>query len=441
MPTRVFAKLFLVLLACFYYSPVFANAIAEVHDVRMWRSPDNTRIVFDLNKAVEHKVFVLESPNRVVVDIYSARMNVHTTHINWQATPVRSMRTGVQDKTTLRVVFDVSEKVNPKTFFLKKSQEANDRLVIDLNDARSAEPKVSRSAIADNNKKRDLIIAIDAGHGGEDPGAIGPGKIAEKTVVLAIAKALEKKVKATKGYQAVLIRSGDYYISLNGRRELARKSQADLFVSIHADAFTSPKANGSSVFALSSRGATSTFAQFLADKENLSDLVGGVSLNDKDEVLSSVLVDLSMTHKQEASIDVGSSILREMGKISRLHSERVELAAFQVLKTPDIPSILVETGFISNPVEASKLRTASYQNQMAQAVFNGIQEFFNRRAPEGSYIAWLRQQNSSQKHYTVKSGDTLSAIAKRHSVSVAALSQHNKLANTHLKIGQKLLIP
>ena len=192
----------------------------------------------------------------------------------------------------------------------------------------------------------------------------------------------------------MLIREGDYYISLSGRRELARRAQADLFVSIHADSFTSPKAYGSSVFALSSRGATSTFAQFLADKENLSDLVGGVSLSDKDEVLSSVLVDLSMTHKQEASIDVGSSILREMGQISRLHSKRVELAAFQVLKTPDIPSVLVETGFISNPGEARKLKTTAYQRQIAQAIFNGVDEFYNRRPPEGTYIAWKKSQGN-----------------------------------------------
>lgn len=440
MPLRLFYQFFASLLLLAYFSQCFASA-AQVHDVRMWRSPDNTRIVFDVNKAVEHKVFVLQSPHRVVVDIYSAQLGEEISSIDWQDTPVSSMRTGKQDKDTLRVVFDLSEEVKPRSFFLKKSEEANDRLVIDLNDMKSAKPKISKSAIADSSSKRNLIIAIDAGHGGEDPGAIGPGKVAEKTVVLAIAKALERKVESTPGYQAVLIRTGDYYVSLSGRRELARKARADLFVSIHADAFTSPKANGSSVFALSSRGATSTFAQFLADKENLSDQVGGVSLHDKDEVLSSVLVDLSMTHKQEASIDVGSSILREMGKISRLHSNYVELAAFQVLKTPDIPSVLVETGFISNPVEARKLNSKAYQEQMAQAIFNGLQEFFNRRAPEGTYIAWQRQQKASGKQYVVSRGDTLSAIAKRYSVSVNSLQTHNNLSNTQLQVGQKLLIP
>lgn len=441
MPYRLFSQFSLGLLLLAYLSQCFATT-AQVQEVRMWRSPDNTRVVFDLDKAVEHKVFILKSPDRVVMDIYNTRLSDKANlRIDWKDTPVQMMRTGKQDENTLRVVFDLSEELKPRSFFLKKNEEANDRLVIDLKDLTSAQPKVSKSAITESSSKRNIIIAIDAGHGGEDPGAIGPGNIAEKTVVLAIAKALERKIKATPGYQAVLIRSGDYYISLSGRRELARKARADLFISVHADAFTSPKANGSSVFALSSRGATSTFAQFLADKENLSDQVGGVSLHDKDEVLSSILVDLSMTHKQEASIDVGSSILREMGKISRLHSNYVELAAFQVLKTPDIPSVLVETGFISNPVEARKLSTATYQNTMAEAIFNGVQEFFNRRAPEDSYIAWQKQQQKSGKHYIVSSGDTLSAIAKRYSTSVKALQSHNNLASSNLQIGQKILIP
>lgn len=441
MPLKLFSQFSLSLFLLVYFAQSFAS-VAQVKDVRMWRSPDNTRVVFDLDKAVEHKVFVLESPHRVVVDIYVANLaEAAGKGIDWQGTPVQMMRSGKQDKDTLRVVFDLSQGVKPRSFLLKKSDEANDRLVIDLNDLKSVQPTVSKSAIAESSSKRNLIIALDAGHGGEDPGAIGPGKVAEKNVVLEIAKALEKKLKATPGYQAVLIRTGDYYVSLQGRRELARKARADLFISIHADAFTSPKANGSSVFALSSRGATSTFAQFLADKENLSDQVGGVSLHDKDEVLSSILVDLSMTHKQEASIDVGSSILREMGKISRLHSSYVELAAFQVLKTPDIPSVLVETGFISNPIEARKLSSADYQNKMAQAIFNGVQEFFNRRAPEDSYIAWQRQQKSNNREYIVNSGDTLSAIAKRHSVSVNSLLSYNNLPTADIRVGQKLLIP
>lgn len=435
---RLIVCLLLALLAA---SQAFASDNASIHDVRMWRSPDNTRIVFDLDKAVEHKVFVLKEPHRVVIDIPKTSLKADIAAINWEGSPVQNMRTGEHGKGNLRVVLDLSQSVQPRSFFLKKSEGFNDRLVIDLQDAATRQPVASRTATASQQEKRDLIIAIDAGHGGEDPGAVGPGKIYEKHVVLAIAKELNKLLERERGYKPVMIRGNDYYVSLSGRRDLAREAQADLFISIHADAFTSPQANGTSVFALSSRGATSTFAQFLADKENLSDLVGGVSLNDKDEVLSSVLVDLSMTHKQEASIDVGSSILKEMGYISRLHSKRVELAAFQVLKTPDIPSVLVETGFISNPGEAKKLGSSAYQQKMAKALFNGIDEFFNRRPPEGTYIAWKNRNRNSETRYIVSRGDTLSGIANRYSVSMNDLRSHNNLASTSLRIGQELLIP
>lgn len=442
---RRHSQILLSLLTMFLLaSAAQATANAQLKEVRMWRSPDNTRIVFDLDKSVEHKIFVLENPHRVVVDIPQTVMRANPTSVNWSGSPVQSMRTGEHGKNNLRIVFDLAHGVQPKSFFLKKNETYGDRLVLDLQDPASKKASAAtttRSVSASEKERRDLIIAIDAGHGGEDPGAIGPGRVFEKHVVLAISKELERLLKNTQGYKPVLIRSGDYFVSLGGRRELARKAQADLFISIHADAFTKPSANGSSVFALSSRGATSTFAQFLADKENLSDLVGGVSLSDKDEVLSSILVDLSMTHKQEASIDVGSSILREMGQISRLHSKRVELASFAVLRTPDIPSILVETGFISNPGEAKKLSTPSYQRQMAKAIFDGLDEFFNRRPPEGTYIAYKNRNRATERRYVVSRGDTLSSIANRYSVSMSDIRNHNKLSSNNIHVGQELRIP
>lgn len=432
-----------VLLLLLMATSAFANN-ATVKEVRMWRSPDNTRIVLDLDKSVEHKIFVLENPHRVVLDIPRATMKANTTAINWSGSPVQSMRTGEHGKNNLRIVFDLAHGVQPKSFFLKKSEGFNDRLVLDFQDPsskKSSTATATRSVSASQDERRDLIVAIDAGHGGEDPGAIGPGRIYEKHVVLAIAKELERLLQNTQGYKPVLIRSGDYFVGLGTRRDLARKAQADLFISIHADAFTSPHANGSSVFALSTRGATSTLAQFLADKENLSDLVGGVSLNDKDEVLTSILADLSITHKQEASLDVGSSILREMGQISRLHSKRVELASFAVLRTPDIPSILIETGFISNPAEAKKLSTPAYQRQMAKAIFTGMDEFFNRRPLEGTYIAWKNRNRATERRYVVSRGDTLSSIANRYSVSMNDIRSHNNLASNNIHIGQELRIP
>jgi N-acetylmuramoyl-L-alanine amidase len=294
---------------------------------------------------------------------------------------------------------------------------------------------------ADLGGKRKLIIAIDAGHGGEDPGAIGPDGIREKDVVLQIARKLQENINRELGYKAVLVRKSDYYVGLSQRRDIARKASADLFVSIHADAFTRPQANGSSVYALSSKGATSASAQFLADSENQSDLVGGVSLDDKDAVLSSVLVDLSMTYKMEASLDVGSTVLRKMANISRLHSNKVEQAAFAVLKTPDIPSILVETGFISNKAEARKLSHPAYQQKMADSIFKGIHEYFLRKAPEGSYIASIKHQHAVDSYHRVAKGETLSEIAKRYGISMATIVSYNKLQSNEVKIGQELRIP
>jgi len=412
---------------------------ANVNEIRAWRSPDNTRLVFDMSGPVSHKVFSLESPNRVVIDIPKATMKADLSSLKLDKTPVVNVRHAKQGEDGLRVVLDLSEKVNVRSFFLKKNEDMHDRLVLDLKDISKAKPK--KKTVKDIKKgQRDLIIAIDAGHGGEDPGAIGPKKLYEKHVVFGIAKELEKILKSKKGYKPVLVRTGDYFIPLAKRRDIARESNADMFLSIHADAFSSPKAHGTSVFALSSKGATSTFARFLADKENKSDLVGGVSLSDKDEVLSSVLLDLSMTHKMQASLEAGEHVLRYMGDISRLHSKHVEQAAFAVLKTPDIPSLLIETGFISNPGEAKKLATSAYRKKMAKAIFNGIDSWFSVKGPEDSYIAQQKKRNK-KREYIVSSGDTLSEIASRYAVSVASIKKYNKLRSSSLSIGQRLSIP
>ncbi len=274
--------------------------------------------------------------------------------------------------------------------------------------------------------KRDIIIAIDAGHGGEDPGAIGPNRKREKDVVLAIARELEALLKADKGFSPTLIRTGDYYISLRGRRDLARQRQADLFVSIHADAFKRKEARGASVYALSTSGATSTAARYLAQRENESDLVGGVSLSDKDDILAGVLADLSMTSTLDNSLKLGGNVLRNMDRIARLHKKGVEQAGFAVLKSPDIPSILVETGFISNPEESRLLATSAYQKQMARAIHAGIREWFLAHPPSGTLIAWQKQQEGQQ--YVIARGDTLSGIAQRFNVSLADLKIRNGIA-------------
>src|SRR5690554_643752 len=287
--------------------------------------------------------------------------------------------------------------------------------------------------------------APDTAWGGEDPGAIGPNRLREKDVVFKIAQELAKAINSRRGYSAKLVRTGDYYIPLRERRNIVRKMQADLFVSIHADAFTKPSARGASVFALSRSGATSEMARFLAQRENESDLIGGVgsvSLEDKDEMLAGVLVDLSMTATLGASLQVGDYVLKSMGQVAHLHKHQVEQAGFAVLKSPDVPSILVETGFISNPSEAKNLASGNYRTRLAQQLFKGIEQYFTQFPPAGTYLASRKDGNrGAVTEYTIMRGDTLSDIAKRFNISVSQLQQQNNLSSPVIKVGQTLRIP
>jgi len=415
---------------------------AEILDVRLWRAPDHTRVVFDLSAPVSHALLELENPRRLVVDFNDAKLLDALTDLPLDSTPIDRVRSGVRAGDDLRIVFDLRAKVRPKSFPLEPSAQTGHRLVLDLFDVGpdGGEVKVVKS-VDQLAGQRDIIVAIDAGHGGEDPGASGPKRLREKVVVLDIARKLEARLKETSGFTPVMIRDGDYYVSLQGRRDLARKYQADLFVSIHADAFRLASANGASVYALSTRGATSTAAQYLADRENSADLVGGVRLADKDDVLAGVLTDLSMTATLDTSLNLGAFVLKEVDKVARLHKRQVEQAGFAVLKSPDIPSILVETGFISNPGEASKLATSSYQDKMARAIQQGITAWFQSHPPAGTLLAWQRSQRGEPQRYTIARGDTLSEIASRYRVSVDALKRSNGLSGNTIRVGQTLLIP
>jgi N-acetylmuramoyl-L-alanine amidase len=410
----------------------------EVDDVRLWRAPDHTRIVFDLSGPTEHKLIVLDNPGRIVLDVENARIKASITDLKLEGTPVQLVRTGVRDGDDLRVVLELNAAVKPRSFFLKANEQAGDRLVLDLYDKVPRAEAVATKSVQ-HNDKRDIIIAIDAGHGGEDPGAIGPNRSREKDVVLAIAKELNALLKADKGFQPTMIRTGDYYISLRGRRDLARQRQADLFVSIHADAFKRREAHGASVYALSTQGATSTAASYLAQRENASDLVGGVTLSDKDDLLAGVLADLSMTSTLDNSLKLGDKVLRKVDTVAKLHKKRVEQAGFAVLKSPDIPSILVETGFISNPSESKLLASNAYQKKMARAIHAGIREWFLAHPPSGTLIAWQKQQLGQQ--YIIARGDTLSGIAERFNVPLSDLKIRNGISGEKILVGQKLLIP
>ena len=439
MINRIVAAGQIVGLALVLALPVQA---AEVLDVRLWRAPDHTRVVFDLSEPVSHSLLELDNPRRLVVDMPDVRLLEALTDLPLDNTPIDRVRSGVREGDDLRIVFDLAAQVRPKSFPLAPNERTGHRLVLDLFDVGSeGEDSQDVKSVEQLSDRRDIVVAIDAGHGGEDPGALGPKKLQEKKVVLAIARKLQAKLRNTPGLKPVMIRDGDYYVSLRGRRDLARKHQADLFVSIHADAFRQASANGASVYALSTKGASSTAAQYLADRENAADLVGGVRLSDKDDVLAGVLADLSMTATLDTSLSLGARVLGEIDDIAKLHKRKVEQAGFAVLKSPDIPSILVETGFISNPGEADRLNTSAYQDKMASAIHDGIVVWFKSHPPAGTLLAWQRAQQGGAQQYVIARGDTLSEIAERYRVSVKSLKETNGISGSTIRIGQVLTIP
>ncbi|MDX1342467.1 MAG: N-acetylmuramoyl-L-alanine amidase [Reinekea sp.] len=427
---------------------------ATIDGVRIWPAPDNTRLVFDLDAPASHNIFILKNPTRIVLDIEKTALKTDLTELDLTDTGISRIRSAVHNGADIRVVLDMTESMSPKSFALPPNDQYGHRLVVDLErptlvsiaGKTTVEPTVSKTIDQYNTQKRDIIVVIDAGHGGEDPGAIGPTKLREKNVVLAMAKEVYAQLEATKGFKPILVREGDYIVALKKRRDFAREKNADLFVSIHADAFHKSSANGASVYALSNGGVVSAVAKYLADQENAADVIGGingVSLEDKDDVLKSVLVDLSMTATLQRSLSVGNLVLEEMSKFAKLHGnkKKVGQANFVVLRAPDVPSILVETGFISNPTEEKNLGSPAYRAKMASAIRDGIVRYFEKSPPEGSYIAWLQQQKGTVKKYTVARGDTLSGIASKNGVSVIQLISLNKLNSSTIRVGQVLLIP
>ena len=412
---------------------------ADVNAVRLWRAPDHTRVVLDLSESADFSTLSLENPQRVVVDLSRSRLSASLTSLPLAGTPISGVRSGIRKGTDLRLVFDLSTSVRTSVFLLPPNETTGHRIVIDLfDDTESVAPQPVLS-VESFDERRDIVVAIDPGHGGEDPGASGPGGLREKTVVLQIARRLQSQLAEIPGFKPVLVRSGDYYVSLKNRRDQARRLEADLFVSIHADAFREKSAHGASVYALSMRGATSTTAQYLADTENAADLVGGVELADIDPMLAGVLADLSMTGTLDTSLNLGALILEQIDGVARLHKKRVEQAGFAVLKSPDVPSLLIETGFISNPGEAERLATPAYQDKMARAIRRGIQSWFARQPPPGTLLAWQREQGG--REVTIAVGDTLSEIAERYGVTVASIKTTNGLNRDVIFVGQTLVIP
>ena len=417
---------------------VHANVIQSV---RTHEAPDYIRVVLDTSKPSKFSVFALENPNRIVIDVKDAKTaRGFALQATKDLTHIKGLRGGKR-KDGYRIVVDAEVAFSPKSFTLNPIPPYGHRLVTDLYFPKAkTPPSQAQPKPKPRPKARDVMIAVDAGHGGEDPGALGPRKALEKNVVLQIARHTVDQIKRQKGFDAFLVRDGDYYLGHRKRTAIAREKRADLFVSIHADAFKQSSVSGASVYTLSDRGATSETAKWLAERENQSDMLGGVgnvSLDDKDPMLAQVLLDLSMDGNRSQSIRVGEAVLRNMGEVTKLHKKQVEQAAFLVLKSPDMPSILVETGFISNPGEARKLSQASHQQKLAKAITAGIAEFMRANPPPATLLAERREEI----RYTVSRGDTISEIAARYGVSTTQLKRRNRLTGDTIRVGQKITIP
>ncbi len=349
---------------------------AVVSDVRVWDEPELTRVVFDLSAEVRHKAFTLDGPERAVIDIQGVAELPRGAAS--AAGLVRQVRFGLHDK-ALRVVLDLERSAKPRSYLLAPSGDSGYRLVVELpHPLNTQEPARPAIALAD----KDIVIAIDAGHGGEDPGATGPTGVREKDVALQIARRLKRLIDAEPGMRAILTREGDYFLPLRQRRMIAQQKRADLFVSIHADAFSNRNVHGSSVYILSPRGASSEHARVLASRENAADLIGGVDIQDKDELLASVLLDISQSAAIDASRDLAARMLGELKVLGPLHKDSVQRAGFAVLKAPDVPSILVETAFISNRKEEARLRDPQQQERLALGMRNGILSYFETYRPQ-----------------------------------------------------------
>ena len=364
-----------------------AHAV-DIRAVRLWAGPDSTRVVLDLSGRARHSMQVLKNPDRVVLDVSGARLAAGARSAPAGVGVVRRVRMGRRPSGELRIVLDLARPLRATSFLASPNNRYGYRLVIDLGSAPSTVETPVKVAHAPPDA-RDLVIAIDAGHGGEDPGAIGMNGTREKDVVLAIAKELALRVNAEPGMKAVLTRNGDYFVPLRDRMRRARAQKADLFVSIHADSIRDRRIDGSSVYILSQRGATDEASRWLAERENASDLIGGVSLDDKDDVLASVLLDLSQSASLSASQAAAQRVLHQLNQAVEVRKHQVQQARFMVLKSPDIPSMLVETAYISNPQEEMRLRTPAQQARLAGAIHRGVHDYFYANPPMGTRIAQL----------------------------------------------------
>lgn len=384
------ALLKIILLCGVLVASGWAQAL-QLSATRLWPSPDYTRVTLEAPQPITSKYFTLSNPERLVIDLEgveaSTGLDALAAQLTAQDPYIGAIRLGMNRPGVMRLVLELKTPVKPSVFQLQPLGQYGHRLVVDLYPVEGSPAVPPQPVVAEPSSPakpeapqyaRLIIVAIDAGHGGEDPGAVGANGSHEKNITLALAKKLKQKIDAQENMRAVLIRDGDYFVPLGQRVTKARAVKADLFLSIHADAFIKPHARGSSVFALSENGATSVAARWLAKKENEADLVGGINIDVKDPFLKRTLIDLSQTATINDSLKLGHAVLKQIGDVNILHKAQVEQAGFAVLKAPDIPSILIETAFISNPEEEKRLNDPAYQDQLVDAIVGGVRNYFDK---------------------------------------------------------------
>ncbi len=471
-------------------------AAADLREMKLLQDEQGTRAVLDIQGPSDYKLFALDHPERLVLDLRQTRLAP-----GFKLPPpngaIANVRTGKPTPDTLRIVFDMGDSVT--TISRIEHQGSTTRLIVEMSPSSlsapslapapvvlaarvTAEPQEAETQRAEpqfppaatisvaapefvprdrssppvtalprspartiqdviGSEQRKLVVAIDAGHGGKDPGALGPSGVREKNITLAVARELARQINADPGMRAVLIRESDNFVQLKQRYMRARAAQADLFISIHADASPNNNASGASVFVLSTRGASSQAARWLADKENAADLVGGVSLDQKDHNLAAVLLDLSQSATMRASDDIANQVLGSLKHVGKAHKPSIERANFVVLRSPDVPSMLIETGFITNPAEEQRLNDAGYRSRLAAAITEGVRAYFTDQPPVGSWYASRDDLRPASRMHVVSRGETMSLIAARHGVALDRIREANRRRDDALRVGESLTIP
>jgi N-acetylmuramoyl-L-alanine amidase len=434
-------KVVSLILTLFVSLTSYAQVKSNITDIRISPSEDNTRIVVDFSKETSFSYFNLQSPERLVVDFKDTSSKFNFSKVDNNSSLIKKIRYSKPKLASdMRMVIELNKGITAQLFSLEPSADFGHRVVIDLNDPNPA-PVVTNTAAPKRDK--DIIIVIDAGHGGVDPGSIGPKGTYEKNITLSISKMLEKRINEEPGMRAIMTRTGDYYISPNDRPDFATKENADLLVSIHADAFTTPQPRGGSVWVLSKGRADSELGRLLERTERDSELLGSAAdvIGDRDteRYFAETIFNMSMDLSRASSYDISNKIIKEMKKVTRMHKKIPQSASLAVLTAPETPSILVEVGFISNPQEEKNLNWRAYRQKLADSLFKSIQLFFKNAPPEGTL--WAQERDDQPRKHKVKSGESLSVLAKRYNVELDSLRAANNLKSDLVRIGQTLTIP